>query len=58
MDCAKVKDYVSRPKWVAGEEVPELPLREELKAQFSTVRNRKKPKKSLNDGEKQSSNEN
>jgi hypothetical protein len=59
MDYAKVKNKVIKPKKrIAGETGPELSSYEELRAQFSTVRNSKKPKKSSNDGVKQSSNKN
>jgi hypothetical protein len=61
MDYAKLKNKViKRRKRVARETRPELSLSLSLslRAQFSTVRNRKKPKKSTNDGIKQSSNKN
>jgi hypothetical protein len=45
-------------KWVAGETGPGFSSEEELMAQFSTVRSRKKPKTSLNDGVKQRSDRN
>jgi hypothetical protein len=57
MEHAMVKDRVVIPKkMVAGETGLELSSEEDLMAQFSTVRSRKKQKKSLNDGVKQSSN--
>jgi hypothetical protein len=57
MDYAKVKNKVIKPKKrVAGETGPELSSDEEPRAQFIIVRNRKKPKKSSDDGVKQSSN--
>jgi hypothetical protein len=44
MDYAKVKNKVIKSKKrVVGETGPELSSDEELRAQFSTVRNRKKP---------------
>jgi hypothetical protein len=53
MDYAKVKNKVIKPKKrVAEETIPELSSDEELRAQFSTVSNRKKPKKSSKDGVK------
>jgi hypothetical protein len=59
MDYAEVKNKVIKPKkMVVGETGPELSSDEELSAQFSTVRNRKKPKKSSNGGVKQSNNKN
>jgi hypothetical protein len=59
MDYAKVNNKVIKPKkMVAGETGPELSSDEELRAQFSTVRNRKRPKKSSNDDVKKSSNKN
>jgi hypothetical protein len=45
MDNAKLKNKVFKPKTrVAGETGPELSSDEKLRAQFSTVRNRKKTK--------------
>jgi hypothetical protein len=59
MDYAKAKNKVSKQKMrVAGEKLLEMPSGEELMVQFIAVRNRKKPKKSLNDAVKQSSNKN
>jgi hypothetical protein len=53
MDYAKVKNNVIKlKKRVAGETGHELSSDEELMAQFSTVRNRKEPKKSSNNGVK------
>jgi hypothetical protein len=43
MDYAKVKTKVTKPKKrVAGETGPELSSDEELRAQFSTARNRER----------------
>jgi hypothetical protein len=57
MDYAKVKNkYIKPKKGDAGETGPELSSDEELRAQFSTVRNLKKAKKSTDDNVKQSSN--
>jgi hypothetical protein len=57
MDYTKLKNKVTKPKKrVAGETGPELSSDEELRAQFSTARNSKKPKKSTNDGVKQGTN--
>jgi hypothetical protein len=53
MDYAKL---IKQKRRVAGETGPELSSDEELRAQLSTVRNSKNPKKSSNDGVKQSSN--
>jgi hypothetical protein len=48
MDYAKVKNKVIKPeKRVAGETGPDLSSDEELKTQFSIVRNHKKKKKNL-----------
>jgi hypothetical protein len=59
MDYAKVKNMVMKPKKrVAGETRPELSSDEELRAQFRTERNHRKPKIFSNDGVKQSSNKN
>jgi hypothetical protein len=59
MDYAKLKNKVIKPKKrVVGETGPELSSDEELRAQFITVRNHRKPKKSTNDRIKQSSNKN
>jgi hypothetical protein len=59
MDCAKLKHNVIKPKKrFLGETGPELSSNEELRAQFSTVRNRKKTRKSTNDGVKQNNNNN
>jgi hypothetical protein len=60
MDYAKVKNTViTSKKRVAGQTGPELSSYEELRAQFSTVRNpNKKTKKLSNDDVKQSSNKN
>jgi hypothetical protein len=56
MDSAKLKNKVVKPKKsVSRETRPELSSEEELMAQFSTVRIRKNPKKSVNDDVKQSS---
>jgi hypothetical protein len=58
-EYAKLKNMVIKPKKRVAEETgPEQSSDEELRAQFSTVRNHKKPKESSNDGIKQSSNEN
>jgi hypothetical protein len=47
MEYTNVKNKVIKPKKrVARETGPELSSDEELRAQFSTVRNRKKPNKS------------
>jgi hypothetical protein len=49
MGYAKIRNKVIKPKErVAGETGPELSPDEELRAQFSTVRKCKDPKKSLN----------
>jgi hypothetical protein len=45
---------VKPKKRVAGETGSELSSDEELRAKFSTARNRKKPRKSTQDGVKQS----
>jgi hypothetical protein len=46
MDCANIENKVSKPKKrVAGEKVLEMLSDDELMAQFSPVRNRKKPEK-------------
>jgi hypothetical protein len=59
MDYAKVKNNVIKPKkGVAGETGAELSSDEELRTQFSTVRNRKKTKEYTNDSTKHSSNKN
>jgi hypothetical protein len=59
MDHAKVEVRVIKPKKrIVREKGHELSSDEELRAQFSTVRNRKKPRKSSNSGVKQSSNKN
>jgi nucleoside diphosphate kinase len=47
MDYAKANSKIIKPKrTVAGETVPKLSSDEELRAQFSTAINRKKPQKS------------
>jgi hypothetical protein len=53
-DMEKNKVMKSK-KRVAGETGPGFSSEEELMAQFSTVKSRKKPKKSVNDDVKQSS---
>jgi hypothetical protein len=59
MDYATVKNKVIKPKKrVTGETGPELSSDEERRAQFSTVRNIKNPRKSTKDSVKQSSNKN
>jgi hypothetical protein len=56
MDYAELKNKLVKPKKrVAGETGSELSSEEELMAQFSTVRSRKKPKKSVTDDVKHSS---
>jgi hypothetical protein len=56
MDYAKLKNKFVKPKKrAAGERRPELSSEEELKAQFTTVRRHKRPKKSVTDDVKQSS---
>jgi hypothetical protein len=55
-DNVKLNNKVVKPKKrAAGKAGPELSSEEELKAQFSIVRRRKKPKKSVIDEVKQSS---
>jgi hypothetical protein len=55
-DYVKLRNKVVKPKKrVAGKAGPELSSEEELMLQFSTVRSRKKPKKSVTDDVKQSS---
>jgi hypothetical protein len=55
-DYAKLKNKVVKPKKrVAGKAGPELSLEEELVALSNTVRRRRKPKKSVTDDVKQSS---
>jgi hypothetical protein len=55
-DYAKLRNKVVKPKKkVAGKAGPELSSEKELMAQFSAVRGRKKPKKSVTDDLKQSS---
>jgi hypothetical protein len=59
MDYAKINNKFIKPeKWAAGVTGPELSSDEELGAKFNTVRNRKKPNKSSNDGVMHSSNKN
>jgi hypothetical protein len=53
-----LNSHIFPKKRVAGGTGHELSSEEELMAQFSTVRSRRKQKKSLNDGVKQSSNKN
>jgi hypothetical protein len=56
MDYAMLKNKVMKSKKRVEEETgPGLSSEEELMEQFSTVRSRKKPKKSVNNGVKQSS---
>jgi hypothetical protein len=56
-DYAKLRNKVVKPKKrVAGKARPEMSSEEELMAQFSTVRSRKNPKKSVTDDVKQGSN--
>jgi hypothetical protein len=52
MDYAKIQNKIIKPKKTVAEETgPELS--DELRAQFSTARDRKKPKNPSNDGVKQ-----
>jgi hypothetical protein len=55
-DYTKLRNKVCKPKKrVVGKAGPEFSSEEELRAQFSTVRSRKRPKRSVTDDVKQSS---